>query len=81
MSSIIEGNKRDPMFDLTKGDAVEIYLWSRHVTEQIAGTTIVTRTYPCQSASGDASRPAGVDLPVNHAEPSDDSRLKYFKSV
>ena len=37
--------------------------------------------YPCQSASGDASRPVGVDLPVNHAEPSDDSRLKYFKSV
>ena len=46
MSSIIEGNKRDPTFDLTKGDAVEIYLWSRHVTEQIAGTTIVTKNGP-----------------------------------
>ena len=37
--------------------------------------------YPCDSASGNASRPVGVDLPVKHAEPSDDSRLKYFKSV
>ena len=39
--------------------------------------------YPCDPGSGDASRPVGVDLPVNHAEPSDDlvSRLKYFKSV
>ena len=41
MSSIIEGDKRDP-FDLIKGDAVEIYLWSGYVTEQIAGT-IVTK--------------------------------------
>ena len=37
--------------------------------------------YPCDSGSGDASRPVGVDLPVKHAEPSDDSRLKNFKSV
>ena len=34
--------------------------------------------YPCDSASGNASRPVGVDLPVNHAEPSDDSALKYY---
>ena len=46
MPSIIEGNKRDPMFDLTKGDAVEIYLWSPSVTEQIAGTTISTKNGP-----------------------------------
>ena len=38
-----------------------------------------TFRYPCDSASGNASRPVGVDLPVKHAEPSDDSRLKYFK--
>ena len=25
---------------------MEIYLWSRHVTEQIAGTTIVTKNGP-----------------------------------
>ena len=43
MSSIIEGNKRDPTFNLTKGDAVEIYLLSRHLTEQNAWTTIVTK--------------------------------------
>ena len=47
MSSIIEGNKRDP-FDLIKGDAVEIYLWSGYVTEQIAGT-IVTKNGQIQS--------------------------------
>ena len=34
--------------------------------------------YPCDSASGDASRPVGVDLPVNHALPSDDLALKYY---
>ena len=33
------------------------------------------------SGSGDASRPVGVDPPVKHAYPSDDSRLKCFKSV
>ena len=32
--------------------------------------------YPCDSASGNASRPIGVDLPVNHALPSDDSRVE-----
>ena len=37
--------------------------------------------YPCDPGSGDASRPVGIDLPVNHAYPSDDLRLKYFKSV
>ena len=46
MSSIIKGNKRDPPFDLTKGDAMEIYLWTRHVTEQVARTTIVTKNGP-----------------------------------
>ena len=46
MSSIIEGIKRDTKFDLTKGDAVDIYLWSRHVTEQVAETTIVTKNGP-----------------------------------
>ena len=35
--------------------------------------------YPCDSASGNASRPIGVDLPVNHALPSDDSRLKCLR--
>ena len=39
------------------------------------------RLYPCDPGSGDASRPVGIDLPVNHAYPSDDSRLKCFKSV
>ena len=34
--------------------------------------------YPCDSASGNASRLVGVDLPVNHALPSDDSALKYY---
>ena len=39
------------------------------------------RTYPWDSGSGDASRPVCVDWPGNHAYPSDDSRLKCFKSV
>ena len=45
MSSIIEGNKRDPTFDLTKRDVVDNYLWSRHITEHIAGTNIVTKEW------------------------------------
>ena len=43
---------------------------------------VLCHWYPCHSASGDASRPVGVDLPVNHADavadPSDDSALKYY---
>ena len=34
--------------------------------------------YPYDPGSGDASRPVGVDLPVNHADPRDDSALKYY---
>ena len=37
--------------------------------------------YPCDSGSGNASRPVCVDWPGHHAFPSDDSRLKCFKSV
>ena len=39
--------------------------------------------YPCDSGSGDASRPVGVDPSGNHANPSDGSALKhyYFKFV
>ena len=54
-------------------------LVDRHVVK-VRGI-VLGHIYPCQSASGDASRPVGVDLPVNHAEPSDDLRLKYFKPV
>ena len=43
---MIEGNKRDPILDLTKGDAVETYLWSWYVIKQVAGTTIVTKNGP-----------------------------------
>ena len=38
--------ERDPTFDLTKGDVVEICLWSRCVTEQVAGTATVTEDGP-----------------------------------
>ena len=37
--------------------------------------------YPCDSGSGNTSRPVCVDWPGHDAFPSDDSRLKCFKSV
>ena len=40
-------------FDLTKGDAGEIYLRSRYVTEQVAGPTIVTKNGPNAESSWD----------------------------
>ena len=37
--------------------------------------------YPCDSGSGRPSKPPRLNLQGNHCLPSDDSRLKCFKSV
>ena len=46
MSAIIEGNKRTKSYDLASGDIAGTYLWSKEVTDKVAGLTLITKNGP-----------------------------------